>query len=108
MIDKPAPLEAARDVGDYVRAVEQTREKVQALHESVRDRMPMWVVLGPDTTDLSGAFLARLWCLRPTMTATGEVLRAASLAELRDLLPPGLTMLPRSPGDDPIIIETWL
>jgi hypothetical protein len=36
------------------------------------------------------------------------VLLADSLAELRELLPPGLTLLARNPADDPVIVETWL
>lgn len=32
----------------------------------------------------------------------------ASLEEVRQHLPPGLSRLERHPGDDPNIVETWL
>lgn len=31
-----------------------------------------------------------------------------SLEEARALIPRGLTMLPRNPKDDPVILETWI
>lgn len=39
---------------------------------------------------------------------TDVVVTASSLDEVRDMLPPGLCRMPRSPGDDPVIVETWL
>jgi hypothetical protein len=39
---------------------------------------------------------------------TETVLRAASLDELRAMLPPGLRRLPREPGDEEQIVETWI
>src|SRR5215831_9442640 len=40
--------------------------------------------------------------------ATGDMFTAATLAELRVLLPPGLTRVPRMQGDEPQIVEVWL
>ena len=54
-------------------------------------------------------YVAQLWLMRrgaPVMT--GMVLRAASLDALREMLPPGLHRLPREPGDEEAIVETWL
>lgn len=31
-----------------------------------------------------------------------------TLEDVRKQIPPGLVMLPRMPGDDPVIVETWL
>jgi len=102
-------LEPAKDMGDYVKAVEQVREQVAHLHAQVPpDRIPMWVVLGPGTSDHPGMYVARLWISLPHNEPTDALVRAGSLEELRDLLPPGLTRLERSPGDDPNIIETWV
>jgi hypothetical protein len=42
-----------------------------------------------------GPIPARAWCL-PDLEAA------------QDLLPPGLHCVPRSPNDDPSIVETWL
>jgi hypothetical protein len=39
---------------------------------------------------------------------TGLVLRSASLETLRAMLPPGLRCLPREPGDEESIVETWI
>lgn len=36
------------------------------------------------------------------------VLLADTLQDLRERLPSGLTCLPRSASDDPVIVETWL
>ena len=48
-------LEPAKDMGDYVKAVEQVRDQVAALHAQVPpDRIPMWVVLGPGASDHRG------------------------------------------------------
>jgi hypothetical protein len=39
---------------------------------------------------------------------TDEVVTAATLEELRALLPPGLYRIDRDPLDDPVIVEVWL
>lgn len=36
------------------------------------------------------------------------VIVADTLHEARSALPPGLARIVRSPGDDPVILETWL
>jgi hypothetical protein len=61
--------------------------------------------------DFPDEYVARLWLIRrgteaPVMTAI--VLRAASLDELRAMLPPGLRRLPREPDDEVQIVETWI
>lgn len=38
---------------------------------------------------------------------TGDVLLADSLQNARRLIPVGLVRIPRSPEDDPTIVETW-
>ena len=39
---------------------------------------------------------------------TRDMFVADSLAEVRALLPFGLTRLPRQAADDPVIVEVWL
>ena len=102
------PLEKAANVGEYVLACEKTREAAAAAHKQHADNLPMWVVFGPGTLDHPGAHLARLWTLRPDGKPTDVLVRAATLAEVRGLLPPGLACLPRHHEDDPNIIEVWI
>lgn len=86
----PAPLEPARDATDYDAAVQRVRRVAAELHAQHRESFPHWVVLGPGTTDLPGAFLARLWVGLPDPRPTSAVVRAGTLDEIRVLLPPGL------------------
>lgn len=55
-------------------------------------------------------FVARKWEIYPTgARATTDILQSEDLSTLRGLLDQqGLCMLHRSPGDDPVIVETWL
>lgn len=54
-------------------------------------------------------FVARRWIARGgAVIATAEMFTADSLEELRALLPPGLIVFPRSPSDDPTIVECWM
>jgi hypothetical protein len=101
-------LEPAKDFGDYVKAVEHTREMAQAAHDQLDPKTgPMWVVFGPDTADQQGMFVARLWSSLP-LAHTSVLIRAGSLDEIREMLPTGLARLERYPGDDPNIIEVWM
>ena len=104
----PGPLEIPSDYGDYIKAVEHVRERVAAEQEKFSDRLPMWVVFGPGTTDQSELFVTRLWLALPELTYTSLLVRAGTLQEIRDLLPDGLVLLPRQSDDDPNIIETWI
>ena len=73
-----------------------------------RGELPMITIYErPD--EFPDEYVAQLWLMRrgaPVMT--GMVLRAASLDALREMLPPGLHCLPREPGDEEAIVETWL
>lgn len=87
---------------------QDVRDKILAAHAAVdADRLPMWTVLGPGTSDHPGWYLARLFISLPEPKPTDILVRAGSLDEIRSLLPPGLTCLTRPPQDDPNIIETW-
>jgi hypothetical protein len=60
--------------------------------------------------DLPGvAFAARRFVTGPgTYTADAEVITGDTLDEVRAKLPPFLCLMPRSPGDDPVIVESWI
>jgi hypothetical protein len=105
----PGPLQPATDAGDLIKAIERAREAVAAAHAAMDPAtLPHWVVMGPGTGDQPGVYLARLWAALPEPRHTGTLLRAATLDQLRELLPAGLTCLLRQPADDPNIIETWI
>lgn len=55
--------------------------------------------------DLPGRFVARKRVLDKPKS---ELLQDKTLKRLRAKLPPGLYCMPRSPGDDPQIVETWM
>jgi len=104
----PKPLEPAADAADYAAAVERVRQgAAEAQAHFPPERLPQWVVT-ESPADHPGMFVARLWVALPEPQMTNCLVRAATLAEVRDLLPPGLTCLARSPADDPVIVETWL
>lgn len=70
--------------------------------------MPLWVVMF-SPSDMPNKFVARKHIVGlGNVVATQEVYTADTLEELRDLLPPGLTLMERHPSDDPVILETWL
>lgn len=105
----PHKLEPATSPEDYAAAVEAVRSQVQAVHAALPpETLPMWVVFGPGTTDQSGLYVARLWLTLPKPTVTNTLIRAASLEEVRSLLPAGLARLERSTDDDPNIVEVWM
>jgi hypothetical protein len=70
--------------------------------------LSMWVVYDRPT-DYPGEVVARRFeIVGGTERPTQDLLRASSLPALRRLAPPGLTAIPRQPGDDPVIAECWL
>ena len=72
------------------------------------DRLPIWTIFD-HPRDYPNAFVARRFDVtRKGIEITADVILAASLEELRGMLPMGLTRLERSPGDDPNIIESWI
>lgn len=74
--------------------------------------LKLWTVTHRPS-DLPGVeYAARAWII-PTAIgepggATDELVTAPTLAELRALLPAGLTRIPRHELDDPVIVEVWL
>lgn len=66
--------------------------------------LELWTIYD-SPIDLPGSFVARKWVME---TPTSELLQDKTLEGLREKLPPGLLCMPRSPGDDPKIVETWM
>jgi hypothetical protein len=60
--------------------------------------------------DIPTGWVVREWKIGPGgPPEVGELLIVAgSLEAARDAIPPGLFCLPRSPEDDPNVVETWL
>jgi hypothetical protein len=65
--------------------------------------LPIWTVY-QHPRDMPDAYVARLFL---TGKPTEQVVQAPTLDEVRALIPPGLYRMPRQPGDDPVIVETW-
>lgn len=78
---------------------------------SVRpEPLGLWTIYD-HPTDFPDCYVARKWIIAPSNPApssTTEILRDANLENLRAKLPPGLTKIPRLPGDDPVVLETWI
>jgi hypothetical protein len=69
--------------------------------------LPMWTVY-ESPADRPGVFLARLWLVGRDIFHTDRFMIGDTLEEVRSMLPPGLTRLPRQDGDDACIVETWI
>lgn len=77
--------------------------------------MTLWVIYDspPDLTAYGKRF-----ALRPQFVARrqgvtievigNEVWLADTLEEIRAMIPPTATRLPREPGEAPVIVETWI
>jgi hypothetical protein len=73
------------------------------------DDLPMWAIYRRPR-DYPDGYVARLWLIRRRTEVplpTNVIVTAPTLAGVRAKLPPGLVCLPRQPGDDPKIVETW-
>jgi hypothetical protein len=68
--------------------------------------LTMWVVYDRPS-DFPTEAIARRFDMQ-TQRPTEDTLRAPSLEALRGQLPSNATVLPRQPGDDPVIVECWL
>lgn len=81
---------------------------VQPGDDAAGPLLSMWVIT-QNPSDFPGQFVAREWLIGAGVTAATLNHRvAATLEDIRDLVPPGLAHLPRSPSDDPVIVESWI
>jgi hypothetical protein len=72
-----------------------------------KSALEMWTIYAHPRDD-PAHFVARRWRVGERIEATSETFAADTLAEVRALLPPGLTCLSRAPDDDPVIVECWI
>lgn len=79
----------------------------QALHDRLRDHLPMWVI-HERPTDYPEGWVARLWLTLPTPKLTRVALYSTTRDSLEQALPVGLVFLPRTPEDAPAIVGVWL
>lgn len=73
--------------------------------------MQMWTVYD-HPLDYPNEYVARLWLSipgQPDPVWTAHTVACVELERLREFMTEcGLTRIPRSEGDDPVIIETWM
>lgn len=70
--------------------------------------LTMWVIT-ENPTDYPGQFVARQWIIGSrAYSPTTEHHVAETLDQIRAMLPPFLTMIPRDPRDERIIVESWV
>jgi len=79
------------------------------MRESSPKMLRMWTVYR-HPRDYPGKYVARLWEIDASgHPNTGSIVVSDTLESLQDELEAmGLVRLIRSPGDDPVIVETWL
>lgn len=58
--------------------------------------------------DHPDCYVVRRWAYAPRFVATNEAKLATTLERAREHVPRGHCRVPRSPGDDPVIVESWL
>lgn len=59
--------------------------------------------------DFPDAFVVRRWVIGDgPAKATTDMQTAPTLASARDLVPEGYEHIPRTPGQDPVIVEVWI
>lgn len=95
-------------VADIPPPVRVSRILLYRLHFRLQEHLPMWVVYRPGTREYPGVWAARMHLTLPEHRPTRYVFTHDTLAELRTILPPGLTNIGREPGDEPAIEEVWL
>lgn len=82
---------------------------IPEMKENESSDLSIWTIY-EKPRDYPQSYVARRWITQPggLMIATTDVLIAPSLGMVRRLLPPGLSLFSRQPGDEPCIVETWL
>jgi len=72
--------------------------------------LSMWSVYW-SPKDAPGLFVARRFLVGAGLEVpqpTTDMFTADSLLEVRALLPPGLTLIPRAEADHPVVVESWV
>jgi len=71
------------------------------------DSLSIWTVY-ESPLDYPERFVARRWTINPAPSPTDDVIVADDMSSLQAMMPPGMVRMPRQPGDDPVIVETWV
>jgi len=58
--------------------------------------------------DYPDKFVVRACYVKGLARSWGGCLLADTLEEARAMIPAGMSCFPRSPGDDPVIVECWM
>jgi hypothetical protein len=94
---------------ESVQARSDLMARLRKVHDGIpADRLPHWIVVEPDEADPSGRWTTQLWVAFPEGKPTGVSATAATIDELRSLLPEGLTRITGGEEDLPGVVETWL
>lgn len=75
---------------------------------ALRERLPIWVICNPTTSDFAGQWVARMHLTIPTPEPTNLIVVGERLEDVRARLPEGLINIGRQPDDDPVIAEVWI
>ncbi len=68
----------------------------------------MWTIYR-GAADVAAPYCTREWHVTAgSLHPAGPPQPAHSLAEAQELVPPRMTKIPRSPEDDPVIVESWI
>lgn len=69
--------------------------------------LAIWVVI-ENPQDYPGLFVARKWLVVDGKEVhTSVLVTGPTLQSVREQIPVGLQWMPRAPGDNPVIVETW-
>lgn len=71
------------------------------------DPLSIWTVYDK-RLEPPASFVALRWLVGREQVATPDILVAATLQEIRSLLPLGLFCLTRDVNDEPTVVESWL
>jgi hypothetical protein len=72
------------------------------------DDLYVWTIYN-HPRDFPNSYVARKFSTRGGATPTKDIIVSPTLSDLRfQLKRMGLTCLPRSPGDEPQIVESWI
>lgn len=68
------------------------------------------VVIYKDPSDYPGCFVARRqWASAGEILIDAEPLAiAGNVHDVRSVVPPGMVRIPRSPDDEPHLLESWI
>ncbi len=94
--------------GDALLNAFTARRMFRDIYTDNQERVPMFTVYGPDTTDYPGRYTVRPSLTLPVLRRYHLVYLAESLDAVRVVVPRDAHRLDRQPGDDPSIIEVWL